>query len=97
MSTHTEDVQVAYDADANGYVLTVDGERAGVAEVLRGDGVMIFTHTELAPEFGGRGLAKVLLSRALADVAAQDLAVEARCHFVAAYLMKNPDAARRAD
>jgi uncharacterized protein len=64
VNIHTEDVQVAYDTDANGYVLTVDGEPAGVAEVLRGDGVMIFTHTEIAPEFGGRGLAKVLLARA---------------------------------
>jgi predicted GNAT family acetyltransferase len=96
VSTDSDDVQVTFDADADGYVLTVDGVRAGVAEVLRGDGVMIFTHTEVAPEFGGRGLAKALISRALADVAAQGLAVEARCHFVAAYLAKNPDAARLA-
>lgn len=96
MSTDSDDIQVTYDADASGYVLTVDGERAGVAETLRRDGVMIFTHTEVAPEYGGRGLAKVLISRALADVAAQDLAVEARCTFVAAYLAKNPDAARLA-
>lgn len=97
MSTHTEDVQMAYDADASGFVLTVDGELAGVAEVLRGNGVMIVTHTEIVPELGGLGLAKVLLARALADVAAQDLAVEARCHLAATCLMKNPDAARRTD
>ncbi len=39
------------------------------------DDVAIFTHTEIAPEFGGRGSGSVLMGRALADVAAQGLAV----------------------
>jgi hypothetical protein len=96
VSADGDDVQVAYDEAACGYVLTVDGERAGVAEVVLDDDLAIFTHTEIAPEFGGRGLGSVLLGRALADVAAQDLAVEARCGFVSAYLAKHPDAARTA-
>ncbi len=90
MSADSDDVQVFYDEAACGYVLTVDGERAGVAEVVLDDGLAIFTHTEIAPEFGGRGLGSVLLGRALADVAAQELAVEARCGFVASYLAEAP-------
>lgn len=90
----TEQIRVAFDDAASAYLVTVDGVRAGAAEVILGEDVAVFTHTEIGEEYGGRGLAKVLLAGALADVDARGLAVEARCGFVAAYLAKNPDAAR---
>ncbi|MDO8106262.1 GNAT family N-acetyltransferase [Isoptericola sp. b441] len=88
--------QVRYDEEAGGYLLTVEGQRAGVAEVERRGDVMAFTHTEIDPDFGGRGLGTVLVSRALADVAEEGLAVEPECTFVAGYLERHPEAARRA-
>lgn len=90
----SEQIQVSFDDAASAYVVTVDGARAGTAEVILGEDVAVFTHTEIGAEFGGRGLAKVLLAEALADVGARGLAVESRCGFVSAYLAKNPDAAR---
>ncbi|MCV2392977.1 N-acetyltransferase [Actinotalea sp. M2MS4P-6] len=94
MSDDTSDVRVRYDEPESAYLITVDGAMAGHASVTPLDDRMIFTHTEIDEAFAGRGLAKVLVREALADVAARGLAVEPRCGFVRSYLAKNPEAAR---
>ncbi len=97
MSENTSDVQVRFDEETSAYLITVDGETAGSAAVQLREDRAVFTHTEIGEAFGGRGLAKVLVSAALADVRERGLPVQAKCSFVAGYLAKNPDAAELAD
>ncbi|WP_129338213.1 GNAT family N-acetyltransferase [Cellulomonas endophytica] len=86
---------VRFDEGSSAYVLEVDGSPVGRADVRLGDGVAVFTHTEVDPDRGGQGLGTVLVREALADAARRGLAVEPACAFVAAYLRRHPDAARR--
>ncbi len=70
----------------NRYEAEVDGRLAGVAEYDLRPGIIVFTHTEVGDEFGGRGVGSALVSWALDDVRRSGLRVVPRCPFVAAYM-----------
>ena len=79
-------VEVVDRPDRERFVLTVDGAPAGFATYrLRGD-VVTFIHTEIAPEFEGRGLGSRLAVAALDDVRRRGLRVVARCPFIARFI-----------
>lgn len=40
------------------YEARVDGELAGILEYQLGEGIVLFPHTEVHPQFGGRGSAR---------------------------------------
>lgn len=48
-----------------------------------------FVHTEVAPEYGGRGLGGVLVEFAMKDVQAQGKRVIPHCPYVRGWLRKN--------
>lgn len=86
----TADVQNA--PDRNRYEITQDGKLAGYAEyqLVRGDRI-VFTHTEIDPEFGGQGLGTVLVAGALEDARDRELQIVPICPFVAKYVHENPE------
>ncbi|WP_040509978.1 GNAT family N-acetyltransferase [Gordonia soli] len=51
----------------------------------------VFVHTEVDEDFGGRGLATILVREALDDTRAQGETIVGVCPLVAAFLRKNPD------
>ena len=58
----------------------------------------MFFHTEVAEEFGGRGLDTILIRHALDQTRAEGIVIVGVCPMVAAYLGKHPeyaDAARK--
>jgi predicted GNAT family acetyltransferase len=71
------------------YELVVDGHLAA-AHYSIADGVITFTHTEVPPELGGKGIGSKLVGRALDQVRADGLRVVAQCPFVKAYIEKHP-------
>ncbi|MDH3024086.1 GNAT family N-acetyltransferase [Gordonia alkanivorans] len=92
-------------ASAQRYEITVDGTPEGVVagfaeyrdRVDGADTERVFFHTEVADEFGGRGLATILVRQALDDARARGLVIVGVCPLVAAFLEKHPeyaDAAR---
>ncbi|MFA4930184.1 MAG: GNAT family N-acetyltransferase, partial [Patulibacter sp.] len=86
----TADVQNA--PDRNRYEITQDGRLAGYAEyqLVRGDRI-VFTHTEIDPDFGGQGLGTVLVAGALEDARDRELQIVPICPFVAKYVHENPE------
>jgi uncharacterized protein len=56
----------------------------------RGEQV-VFVHTEIGKEYGGKGLGSVLAKHALEDVIARGGAIVAQCPFIAGYLDKHPE------
>lgn len=72
------------------YELAVDGHIAATYYTLA-DGVIIFVHTEVPPELGGKGIGSKLIEGALDQVRAAGLKVIAQCPFVKAFIDKHPD------
>ena len=67
------------------YELDVDGFTA--ASYYRHEpGVIVFTHTEVPSEIGGRGVASELTRQTLELARAEGLKVKAPCPFVSAYM-----------
>ena len=77
------------------YVVSVgDGPPVGKAEFVDPpgtDGERIFFHTEVDEEFGGRGLAGLLLREALADSVRRSLTVVPVCPLFARHLRTHGD------
>ena len=69
----------------------VDGELAGFANYKLKEGSIVFPHTEIDPQFGGKGLGTTLIEYALNEIAKENLSVEPICPFVSKYIGKNPE------
>lgn len=67
-----------------------EGHLAAAYYDLSGD-VITFTHTEVPPELGGKGIGSKLVRGALDQVRARKLRVVAKCPFVRAYIEKHPE------
>ncbi len=73
------------------FAVSVDGKSVGLTAFVDRDGQRIFYHTEVDGAFGGRGLATVVISEALAATRAEGLRIVPVCPTVAAYVKKHPD------
>lgn len=83
--------QVRDDPERSRYELVVDGRPAGIA-LYRLDGERItMYHTEVEPEYEGRGLGDELARAALDDVRRRTLVLVPVCPFIAGYIRRHPD------
>jgi uncharacterized protein len=84
--------EVRDDPEAGRFEIRVDGRRAGYAAYRRGPGKITFTHTEIEPEFEGKGVGGTLVREALAQVRSEGLEVVPVCPFVRDYMERHPGA-----
>ncbi len=77
--------------DARRYEARIDGEVAGWVEYGRVEGRIVALHTEVPPQFGGRGIASALVRRVLDDARAAGQKVTPRCPFFAAHFERHPE------
>ena len=89
--TNNSDVTVTKNADGSRYEAHIDGERVGLISYTERDGAVIMPHTEVDPEFGGRGIAGQLTKFALHDVRAEGKSVVPACPYIAGWIEKHPD------
>jgi predicted GNAT family acetyltransferase len=69
-----------------------DGDEvAGFTEYRRRPEVIEFIHTEVVPEYEGKGVARRLISSALDAAREQGLAVLPLCPFVRRYIARHPE------
>ncbi|MCW2797965.1 GNAT family N-acetyltransferase [Nocardioides sp.] len=87
------DIETRDNAEEHRYEARIDGELAGFAAYdLKGDNVIIFTHTEVDDAFEGKGVGGALARFALDDVRAGGTRrVVARCPFIKAWIEKHPN------
>jgi predicted GNAT family acetyltransferase len=86
-----EPVEVRDDPERSRYEAVVGGTVAGHAAYrMRGDHV-VFTHTEIDPEFEGQGVGSALARGALDDVRGKGLGVIAMCPFIGAFIRRHPE------
>ena len=63
----------------------------GLIDFYDRDGVRTFTHTEVDPAFGGRGLATILVGEALKAARDAGLRIASQCSMVDGYIAKHPE------
>ncbi len=91
MTTDKTGAPTAVDAEADRFTISVDGQAVGLAEFADRDGQRIFTHTEVADGFEGRGLATILVGEALQATRDAGLRIVAACPMVAAFVEKHDE------
>lgn len=90
-TTHHTPLEVRHEAEEGRYELWEDGSLIGVADYLPGEaGVLVFPHTQIAPDRRGEGLGGVLVRGALEDVRRRGFRVVPQCWYVAEFVRSNP-------
>ena len=73
------------------FTIAVEGRTVGLADYYDRDGRRVFPHTEVVPEYQGRGLATILVAEALRRTRAEGLRVVPQCWMVADFIDKHPE------
>ena len=85
------DVEVHNAPDRHRYEAYVGNQIAGIAAYHRDDGRLVFTHTEVAGKFEGRGVGGRLIRGALDDARLHRFGVRPLCPFVAGWIARHPE------
>ena len=73
------------------YEATIDGQAAGWLEYVVKYGRLALIHTEVPPEFEGKGVGSGLVRFAIDDARRRGLRVIATCPFVRSYVESHPE------
>lgn len=91
MTTDKTGVETTVSEGHQTYTITVEGKTVGHADYAdRGD-QRVFYHTVVDPEFGGRGLATILLEDALNQARDAGKRIVPVCSMVETVLKKHPE------
>ena len=85
------DIEVTHAPERLRYEARVDGTVVGFAEYILATDLIVFTHTEVDPAFGGRGLARRLVTWELDDVRSRGLAALPFCPYVRKVIAENAE------
>ncbi len=86
-----DEIEVDDRPEEERYEATIGGRLAGIAAYRNRPGARVFTHTEVLPEWEGRGVGGRLAQAALDDVRARGLQAVPRCPFIAAWIRRHPE------
>ena len=87
----SEAIEVADNPQAARFEVRLDGTVVGFTEYALKGGTIILSHTEVQPEFEGRGLGGHLARAALDAARDAGLRVIPRCPFIARYIDRHPE------
>ena len=92
-SKHTDSsgAQATVSAGDDQFTISIDDRRVGLIDFHDRDGVRTFTHTEVDPAYGGRGLATILVGEALQAARGAGLRIASQCSMVDGYIAKHPE------
>ncbi len=82
-------ISILKNDELNRFEIYSDGVLAGFVEFKIENQIISYTHTEIDPEFGGKGLGSQLIKEALDEALEQNLEVAPYCSFVSAYIKKS--------
>lgn len=74
---------------AHRYEAAIDGQLAGYAEYNLLTDAIMFTHTEVLPEFEGKGVGSGIAKHVLGEARTKGLHVIPVCQFIAGYIRKH--------
>lgn len=85
------DVEITDRTEASRYEIHEGRELAGFADYRLEGEVITFTHTEVDPQRGGRGLGSRLIEFAVTDARSRGLEIVPRCPFVRDWIAGHPE------
>jgi uncharacterized protein len=91
MTTDKTGAPTTVTQESDRFSISVNGQKVGFVEFADRDGQRVFTHTEVLDEFGGRGLATILVDEALKATRDAGLRIVAVCPMVAAFVEKHSE------
>ncbi|RBP65493.1 hypothetical protein DFO66_10476 [Brevibacterium sanguinis] len=99
-----ESFTFAEDADRSRFTVSHEGKVIGMADYVdqstgiddadssaAAGSVRVFTHTEVSPAFGGRGIAAHLVRFALETTAEEGMKFRTTCSYVMSFLERHPE------
>lgn len=90
-STRIEGLTIVDVPEARRYEARIGHELVGWVDYGRVRTRLVALHTEVPPEFGGRGIASALVRRVLDDARAAGLTVTPRCPFFKTHFRRHPE------
>ncbi|MFI7444368.1 GNAT family N-acetyltransferase [Nonomuraea indica] len=84
-------VDVVDNVERSRFEVHVDGKLAGLADYRLRGSTIAFTHTEVAADFEGQGLAGTMVRHALDASRDTGLRVVPLCSYVASYIERHPE------
>jgi predicted GNAT family acetyltransferase len=85
-----DQLDIQNNPDESRFELVIDGEMAIVEYMIAGKNI-IFTHTEVPPQFEGKGIGNRLAKYVLDYAQQHGYKVQALCPFIAAYVRRHPE------
>ena len=86
-----DDITLSDNPEAHRFELRKNGVVAAYCEYNLLKGMLLFTHTEVLPQFEGQGLGSKLAVFALDEVRRRELNAVPACPFMAGYITKHPE------
>lgn len=90
-SVHQGNLVITDNVDGRRYEARLDGQLAGWVDYGRVKTRLVALHTEVLPEFGGRGIASALVRRVLDDARAAGGTITPRCPFFVSHFQRHPE------
>jgi predicted GNAT family acetyltransferase len=91
MATDKTGAPTTVTQESDRFSIAVDGQKVGFNEFADRDGQRVFTHTEVADDFEGRGLATILIGEALKATRDAGLRIVPVCPMVANFVEKHSE------
>lgn len=85
------ELTIVDNADERRYEARIGEDLAGWVDYGRVRERLVAIHTEVLPEFGGRGIASALVRRVIDDVRVAGGTITPRCPFFAAHFQRHPE------
>ena len=86
-----EDVSVSNEGARQRYEIAVGGQLAGFVQYRAVPGALELVHTEVLPQYEGRGIAGRVAQFALDDARRQGRQVLPSCSYIARYIERRPE------
>lgn len=90
MAIDPSQLEVKNNPEAKRFEVVLDDKIALVEYMIAGQNI-IFTHTEVPPEFEGMGVANKMAHHVLEYAVSEGYKVQALCPFISAYVQKHPE------
>jgi hypothetical protein len=84
------DLDITHNQAAKRFETTIDGQ-TGYISYQDNDDKLVYDHTIVPQQLGGRGVGSALVKYALDYAREQDKKVVPQCSFVASYISKHPE------